>query len=41
MKKTEKENIIKHRMNLFEQYLKNLITLEEYSKKMNEYTIDS
>ena len=40
MEKTEKENIIKYRMNLFEQYLKNLITLEEYSKKMNEYIID-
>lgn len=40
MEKTEKEYLIKYRMNLFEKYLKNLITLEEYFKKMNEYIID-
>lgn len=40
MENTEKETIIKYRMSLFEQYLKNLITLEEYFKKMNEYVID-
>jgi hypothetical protein len=35
-----KENIIRYRMRLFEQYCKGLITLEEYTKRMSEVNID-
>lgn len=40
VKKEYKEKIIKYRQSLFEQYLKGIIPLEEYAKRMSEVEID-
>lgn len=39
-KKDLKEKVIKYRSWLFEQYCRNLITLDEYARRMSEVEIE-